>query len=115
MFTLPKLIVLVLALRVGTNAFKCSCTAADPPFATAVTSAVEAEDTAEMLAVKVALVAFFATDTVAGTTTAALLLVRLTNVPVREMPLRLTVQLSVPPPTSDVALHVRVLGISNDR
>lgn len=109
--TLPKLIVLALSLSVGVAGFNCRSMKADPPFAVAVNTAVAADATADTVAANVALAVFFTTVTVDGTVAAGLLLDSFKVVPLGEIPLRMTVQLSVPAPAIDEYVQVTLLGM----
>ena len=83
------------------DALSCSANVFDTPLALAVNVAVVVVLTEETVAVKFALVAPDATVTVAGTTTAELLLARLIVIPpVVAAALSVTVQLSVPAPVN---------------
>ncbi|MFZ0745989.1 MAG: hypothetical protein WAM85_16380 [Terracidiphilus sp.] len=81
-------------------------------FADAVSVTDCAELTDETFAVKLAVVAFAATVTVAGTVTAALLLARLTlTPPLPAAALNVTVQASVPDPVIEPLLHKTELSV----
>jgi len=80
-WTLPKARLFALTLSVGTAAFNCRAKLFDVLDALAVSVATCAVATDETTAVNPPLVAPAGTDTVAGTTTAVLLLIRLTTMP----------------------------------
>jgi len=98
-FTLPKLMLVVLAVSVSTAASSVSTKVCVTPFALAVNVAVCVELTAVAVAVKMPLVAPAATETVAGVVTAELLLARFTTNPVLAVAaFSVRVQVSVPAP-----------------
>jgi hypothetical protein len=78
---LAKAMLVVLTLIVDTGGFRLMAKLLDPPAELAVTVAFCAELTAETAAVNPALVAPAATVNATGTTTAVLLLERLTLIP----------------------------------
>ncbi len=88
---------MVLRASVGVPVFNCNAKLLETPAEIAVSVADCVEVNAETVAVKPALVALAGTVNVAGTVTAALLLERVTTIPpVGAVPLRVTVQASVP-------------------
>ncbi len=96
----PKFRLVTLGASVGVTAFSCSANTAVPP---AVSVAVCVVDTAETVAVKLAVFVPAATVTDAGIVTAGSLLVSATLWPfVPAAPLSVTVQASVPAPVSDL-------------
>ena len=100
--TSPKSMLVVLALRVDVPRFSCMATLWVAPPALAVTVAVSAEFTGEMLAVKPALDAPAGTMIEAGTLTSELLLNSVTaNPPLAAAAFNVTVQLSVPDPVME--------------
>ena len=110
-FTLPKERLEAPSEMAGTAAFNCSAKFAEALPALAVSVAVCAVPTAEMVAENGALVAPETIVTVAGTDTAELLLDRFTANPLPgAAPFRLTVQLSVPAPVMDALLHAIALS-----
>jgi hypothetical protein len=104
--TLPNAKLAGLTVRVGTAAFSCRVKVLEtlPALAVRVTAcAVVTEDT---VAVNPAVVAFAGITTVAGTVTAALLLVRPTlKPPLPAAALSVTVQVSLPEPVIDPLLQ----------
>ena len=109
-FTLPKVTLVALRLSVGWAAFNFRVKLVETLFADAVSVTDCAELTDETFAVKLAVVAFAATVTVAGTVTAALLLARLTlTPPLPAAALNVTVQASVPDPVMVPLLQVSAL------
>ena len=120
--TLPKLMLVELALSAGTVAavaFNCSEKLLELLFADAVKFTVCVEVTADTVALKLAVVALAATVTVTGTVTAPLSLLRLTLCPpLPAAPLKVTVQGTVPAPGMDPVLHENPLtviaGVSAD-
>lgn len=107
-------IVLTLQERLLRAATGLSCTAKEPeaPFALAVTVAVCTDVTALTFAVKLAVVAFAATVTVDGTTTAELSLATPTlNPPVGAGPESVTVQASAPAPVYEALLQTSALTV----
>jgi hypothetical protein len=104
--TLPKAMLVALILSVGTAAFNCSENPIEVPPVAAVIVADCAELTADTVAENAALVAAAGTVTEAGTTTALLLLERLTlKPPVGADAVRVTVHASVPDPVMDELLQ----------
>jgi hypothetical protein len=110
--TLPNAKLVGLTVNVGTAAFNCRAKVLEtlPALAVRVTAcAVVTEDT---VAVNPALVALAGTTTVAGTVTAALLLVSPTlKPPLPAAALSVTVQLSLPEPVIDALLQVSPLKV----
>ena len=105
-FTLPKLSVDVLRASVEVPVFNCNAKLSEPLPAVAVRVADCAEVTAETVAVNAALVALAGTVNVAGTTTAVLLLERLTaSPPAGAAELSVTVQASVPAPVNEALVQ----------
>lgn len=101
-FTLPKLMLDALRVRVGEGADSCRVKVLVTVPALAVNVTVCALETAATVAVKPAVVAPAATVTEAGTVTAVLLLARPTaSPPVAAAAFSVTVQLSVPAPLMD--------------
>ena len=104
--TLPNVKLAGLTVNVGTAAFSCSVKLLEtlPALAVSVTAcAVVTDDT---VAVNPALLALAGTTTVAGTVTAALLLVRPTlKPPLPVAAVSVTVQLSLPDPVMDALLQ----------
>jgi hypothetical protein len=108
--TLPKLMLVALMLSTGTAALSCRETVfvIPPPEACSVT--VCAAVTADIEAVKLAVVALAGTAAVAGTFTAVLLLVRLTAKPVLGAgPFSPIVQISVPVPVKEALAQLKLL------
>jgi hypothetical protein len=99
--TLPKAMFVALTLSVATAAFNCRAKVWETPSAFAVSVAVCAVETAEEVAVKLALVAPAATVTDAGTVTAELLLAKATVNPPAAAAFRVTVQASVCAPVME--------------
>ena len=98
-FTLPKFMLLALAVRVAIQALSESAKVLVAPFSLAVRVTVCAEETALAVAVKLALEAPAATVTEAGTVTAELLLARFTaRPPLAAAAFSVTVQVSVAGP-----------------
>ncbi len=103
---LPNATLDVLTLIVDTTAPRLKLNAADPPAEVALNATFCAVPTAETRAVNAALVDPAATVTVAGTTTAVLLLDRLTtDPPVGVAELRVTLQVSFTIPLTDALAH----------
>ena len=110
--TLPNEMLVELRLKVGTDADKWRAKVFDTLPAVADRVAVCAEVTAETVAVNPALVAFAGTVTVAGTTTAELLLERATvTPPLAAGAVRLTVQASLPDPVRDALVQESALKL----
>lgn len=112
--TLPNVTLLVLILREGTAATMVSVVVAETLLATAVSVAVCVAETADACAVKLDVVAPAATVVLAGRVTEVLLLVSVTTVP----PLgaatdRLTVQVVVPAPVSELGVHASSVGVGD--
>ena len=108
--TLPNARLAGLIVNVGTAAFNCRPKVRETPPALAVRVTACAVDTDDTVAVKPAVLALAGTTTVAGTVTAALLLVRLTlKPPLPAAALSVTVQLSLPAPVIDALLQVSPL------
>jgi hypothetical protein len=109
--TLPNVRLVMLTVNVGTPAFSCSAKLLEtlPALAVRVTAcAVVTEDT---VAVNPALVALAGTTTVAGTVTAALLLVKPTlKPPLPAAAVSVTVQASLPDPVIDALLQDSALS-----
>lgn len=113
-FTLPMERLLGLTLNVATPAFSCRLNVVATLLALAVNIAAWAVLTAETVAVKLADVVPPATDTVAGTVTAELLLARLTVKPLLAAAVfRNTVQVSVPAPVIDPLVQLRRFNTGN--
>src|SRR6202161_2253906 len=109
--TLPNAKLAGLMVNVGTAAFSCSAKVLETPPALAVRVTDCAVVTDDTVAVKPALVALAGTTTVAGTVTAALLLVTDTlKPPLPAGPLSVTVQASVPAPVIDALLQESALN-----
>ncbi len=97
--TLPKLTLDALMLSVGTAGFSCSAKLSETLPAAAWSVAVCVELTEDTVAEKLALAALAGTRIEVGTTTAVLLLVRLTlRPPVDAGPVKVTAQVSAPAP-----------------
>ena len=96
-------------------AFSCRWASAVPPLEAAVMVTATEEVTAAIFAMNVALLAFFATVTEAGTETEALLDVRATRTLVAELPLRLTVQLICPAPLMEEGEQAKLLGTNGPK
>jgi hypothetical protein len=111
--TLPNARVPGLTVNVGTAAFSCNAKLFETLPALAVRVADCAVVTAVTVAVNPALVALAGTTTVAGTVTAASLLVRATlNPPLPAAVLSVTVQASLPDPVSDALLQDKPLSVA---
>ena len=111
-YTLPKLMLVVLMLRVDTAAFNCSERLFEIVLAVAVNVTDCAELTANAFAVKLTLVALAGTVTDDGTVTAALLLERFTIIPpLGAELLNVTVHASVPAPVIDALLQESALNV----
>ena len=109
---LPKARAAVLTLKVGVQAFNCKAKLLLTEFAEAVRVAVWAEVTAEMPAANVVLVVLAGTVTEVGTTTAALLLDKLTlRPPLGAAELSVTVQASDAAPVMDALLHESAVSV----
>ena len=111
--TLSNARLAALTVNVGTapTAFSCRAKLSETPPALAVSVTVCADVTDDTVAVNPALVAFAATVTVAGTVTAALLLARLTVIPLYHAALvSVTVQVSLPAPVIDALLQESALN-----
>jgi hypothetical protein len=109
--TLPNARLAGLMVSVGTAAFNCSPKVRETPPALAVSVAACAVVTDDTVAVNPALVALAGITTVAGTVTAALLLVTATlTPPLPAGPLSVTVQASVPAPVIDALLQDNALN-----
>lgn len=109
--TLPKATLVELMLRVGMAAVNCRAKVFETPPALAVSVAACEVLNDETVAVKLALAALAGTVTVAGTTTAALLLDRPTaSPPLPDGEVSVTVQASVPGPVIDALLQVSALN-----
>ena len=103
---LPNVRLVVLMLSVGTAAFNCRTTLLETPPSLASNVTVSGFVTHDTIAVKLALVAFAGTVTVAGTFTAVPLLDRFTlNPPLGAAALNVTVQTSVADPVIDPLLQ----------
>jgi hypothetical protein len=110
--TLPNPTLVELKLNIGLAAFNCREKAVETPLPLAVKVAVAPEETAETVAVKLALVAPAPTVTVEGTVTAELLLVRPTTAPpLAAAAFNETVHESVPAPVIDELVHDTALGV----
>jgi hypothetical protein len=109
--TLPNARLAGLMVNVDTPAFSCRPKVLDTPPALAVSVTACAVETDDTVAVNPALLAFAGTTTVAGTVTAALLLVTDTlKPPLPAGPLSVTVQASVPAPVIDALLQESALN-----
>lgn len=109
-FTLPKFILFVLMLRVGTAALSCRAKLFETPPAVAVSAAVCTVLTEFTVAENEALVALAGTVTVAGKITAPLLLVSPMLIPPLGAALfSVTVHASEPAPVIDALPHARAL------
>ena len=104
--TLPNARLAGLTVNVGTAAFNCRAKVLETPPALAVRVTACAVVTEDTVAVNPALVALAGTTTVAGTVTAALLLVKPTlKPPLPAAALSVTVQVSLPEPVIDALLQ----------
>ena len=111
--TLPKARLSGLIVNVGTAAFNCRAKVLETPPALAVKVTACAVETDDTVAVNPALLALAGTSTVAGTVTAALLLVRDTlKPPLPAGPLSVTVQASLPAPVIDALLQDSALKVA---
>ena len=109
--TLPNDTLAGLIVNVGVAALNCRAKLLETLPAVAVSVTACADVTADTLATNPALVAFAGTITVAGKTTAALLLARLTlKPPLAAAPVSVTVQLSLPDPVIEPLLQERALN-----
>ena len=109
--TLPNARLVGLTVKVGTPAFSCRAKVLEMPPALAVRVTACAVVTDATVAVNPALLALAGTTTVAGTVTAALLLVRPTlRPPLPAAAVRVTVQLSLPDPVMDALLQESALN-----
>jgi hypothetical protein len=109
--TLPNATLAGLMVNVGVVAFNCRAKLLETLPAVAVSVTACADVTADTLATNPALVAFAGTITVAGKTTAALLLARFTlRPPLAAAPVSVTVQLSLPDPVIDPLLQESILN-----
>ena len=110
--TLPNARLAGLMVSVGTAAFNCNAKVFDTPPVLAVRVTDCAVVTEVTVAVNPALVALAGTTTVAGTVTAALLLLSPTlTPPLPAAELSVTVQLSLPAPVSDALLQDTELNV----
>src|SRR5580692_8288232 len=119
--TLPNAMLLVLRLRLGSAvtggilAFNSRSKVLDSLPAVAVRVAVCAVVTGALVAEKATLVALAGTVTVAGKTTAALLLERLTlSPPIPATPLRFTVQELVAPPVIEPLVQANAESVAGE-
>jgi hypothetical protein len=111
--TSPKARLAGLMVNVGTPAFSCRAKVRETPPALAVRVTACAVVTDETVAVNPALLALAGTTTVAGTVTAALLLVNDTlKPPLPAGPLNVTVQASLPAPVIDALLQDNALKVA---
>jgi hypothetical protein len=111
--TLPKARLSGLIVNVGTAAFNCRAKVLETPPALAVRVTACAVETDDTVAVNPALLALAGTTTVAGTVTAALLLVKDTlKPPLPAGPLSVTVQASLPAPVIDALLQDSALKVA---
>jgi len=109
--TLPKARLAGLMVNVGTAAFNCRPKVLETPPAVAVSVTACAVETDDTVAMKPAVLALAGTTTVAGTVTAALLLVTDTlKPPLPAGPLSVTVQASLPAPVIDALLQESALN-----
>jgi hypothetical protein len=110
--TLPNARLAWLTVSTGKTAPNCTAKVADvvPTVAVSVTACAEATD--ETVAVNPAVVAPDGTVTTAGTTTAMLLLERITSSSAMAGPVSVTVQASVPAPVKDALLQDSVLNVT---
>ena len=111
--TLPNARLAGLTVNVGTAAFNCRAKLLETPPALAVSVTACPVETDDTVAVNPALLALAGTTTVAGTTTAALLLAKDTlKPPLPAGPLSVTVQASLPDPVIDALLQDRALNVA---
>jgi hypothetical protein len=111
--TLPNAKLAGLVVNVGTAAFNCSAKVLEMPPALAVSVTACPVETDDTVAVNPALLALAGTTTVAGTTTAALLLAKDTlNPPLPAGPLSVTVQASLPAPVMVALLQDSALKVA---
>jgi hypothetical protein len=111
--TLPNARLAGLMVNVGTPAFSCRAKVLETPPALAVRVTACVVETDDTVAVNPALVALAGTTTVAGTVTAALLLVKDTlKPPLPAAPLSVTVQVSLPAPVIDALLQDSALKVA---
>jgi hypothetical protein len=110
--TSPNPTFVELKLKIGLAALNCNANVRDTPLALAVKVAVAAEETAETVAEKLALVAPAATVTVEGTVTDELLLARFTVAPpLAAATFSETVHESLPAALIDELAHQTALGV----
>ena len=111
--TLPNARLAGLMVNVGTAAFNCRPKVRETPPALAVRVTGCAVETDDTVAVNPALLALAGTTTVAGTVTAALLLVKDTlKPPLPAGPLNVTVQASLPAPVIDALVQDNALKVA---
>src|SRR6204780_1184749 len=109
--TLPNARLAGLMVNVGTAAFNCRAKVFDTPPALAVRVTACAVVTEDTVAVNPAVVAFAGITTVAGTVTAALLLVKPTlKPPLPAAVVSVTVHASLPAPVTDALLQDNALN-----
>jgi hypothetical protein len=111
--TLPNARLAGLMVNVGTAAFNCRAKVLEMPPALAVRVTACPVETDDTVAVNPALLALAGTTTVAGTTTAALLLATDTlKPPLPAGPLNVTVHASLPEPVIDALLQDSALKVA---